>query len=131
MYIVFFVLLVALAAVPLTVTFVRWRRLQHIRSRGVRTSGFVVEVHTVPVKRGRPIDSLHVEFEGNYARVHAPVGKYKAGDKVRVYYLPEEPYNIVIEGGLGYGTLLVFFLLLFLFVCFAVYKLEEMVRLGV
>jgi hypothetical protein len=45
-------------------------------------------------------------------------------------YLPEEPSKIVVDGGQGYWPMLIFSILNFMFVLFAVYKIAEMVESG-
>ncbi|WP_298712757.1 DUF3592 domain-containing protein [Chitinophaga sp.] len=134
----YFVLLfmVLFSAVPLAVTIFRWMKLRAIKRRGVKAEGRVIGKFTRAVKWGRAIDKLHIEYrdwapgQSFRAEAFAPLGKFEVGDTVTVYYLPARPGKIVLAGGLGYGPMLLFFTGLFLFVLFAVYKLDEMIRTG-
>ena len=56
--------------------------------------------------------------------------KYKIGDTMAVVYLPNKPAKYAIDTNKAYWAVLIFAIILFLFVLFAVYKINEMVKSG-
>ncbi|WP_109698727.1 DUF3592 domain-containing protein [Chitinophaga deserti] len=130
------ILLLVFSFIPLAITLFRWRNHFLIRRRGIQTNGVVLSKHVLTMKRGRAVDNLHIEFRDTYtgqihrSHAYAAFGKFKPGDQVTLHYLPNTPAKIVLTGGLSYVPMFIFSILLILFVIFAVYKLEEMIRTG-
>jgi len=82
------------------------------------------------------MDMLTLEYKdrvtGNPYKGKATVapGKYNIGDTMAVVYLPDKPAKYAIDTNKAYWAVLTFAIILFLFVLFAVYKIDEMVKSG-
>ena len=128
--------LILLAAFPLALTIWRIRRTNAIKKNGIHTDAIVTGIRTVQIKHTR-IDMLTLEYKDR-ATGRAYTGKAtvahdknRRGDRLTVAYLPAKPsVYAVTDTKKGYIAMLVFCILLFLFVLFAVYKINEMVRSG-
>jgi len=131
--IIIYVLLILLAAFPLVLTIRRMCRNKLIKRKGIRTNGRVTCIHTFRVKSSQ-IDNLTIQYQdratGHFhiAKASTQANKYKVGDFIEIAYLPVQhsKYAITETKG-GYTFILVFCIILFLFVLFAVYKINEMV----
>lgn len=62
------------------------------------------------------------------ATTTAVIGTYKPGDLIPVTYLGEKPQAYSFDKGQGYWGLLIFSIVLFLFMIFASFKINEMVQ---
>lgn len=134
--ILFYILLILLSAFPLGLTIWRMRRDIHIRKTGIHTSGYITSIRTVRLKSSLT-DVIYIEYKDRATgqtytgKTSSKEGKYKRSDKLGVAYLPSNPARYAItETGSGYTAMLIFCLIFFLFVLFAVYKIDEMVRSG-
>jgi len=108
---IFYILLILLAAFPLGLTVWRIRRDAHIKKKGIHTSGYITSIRTYTGKAS------------------SKAGKYKRSDTMGVAYLPNDPAKYAItDTGRGYTVMLIFCILVFLFVLFAVYKIDGMVK---
>ena len=54
--------------------------------------------------------------------------KYRIGQTIPVKYLPEKPDKIIVSEKREYWLMLIFSFLLMLFIFFAVYKIDEMLK---
>ncbi len=83
------------------------------------------------------MDIIRIEYKDRTTDLPYPgkattqAGKFKVGDTIGVVYLPANPakYAIADTKG-GFTAMLIFCIIIFLFVLFAVYKINEMVQLG-
>lgn len=133
---IIYILLLIIAAFPLLKTVWYIIKEKRIRQNGINTSGVVTHIHTTAFRKGPTVDIVHIEFasviQGHFhkSNITTKHRKFKHGESVPVIYLPDEPSKIVVEGKEGYGPMLLFSILIFLFTIFAVYKVEEMLKNG-
>ncbi len=134
--IILYILLIMLSAFPLWKTVRYIIKEKRIKQHGINASGVVTHIHTTAMRRGPTVDQVHIEYgsiiQGHFHKssITAKHKKYKHGETVPVMYLPDEPSKIVVDGRQGYWQMLIFSILIFLFVIFAVYKIDEMVNKG-
>jgi hypothetical protein len=126
-----YIFMIALAAVPLTITIYRMRKAGNIKKHGVHVDAIVKDKRAVRIGKS-PIDMLTLEYKDRatgrpyYGKASTGQGKFKIGDRMPVAYLPDDPAKYAVLKT-GYWPVLVFCIILFLFVIFAVYKIDEMV----
>lgn len=72
----------------------------------------------------------HVTNQAHKGRTTVSFQKYKTGNTMPVVYLPGKPSKYAIDTNKAYWAMLIFCIILFLFIVFAVYKLNEMVQPG-
>lgn len=127
--------MVAFGALPLLLTLRRMRKGQVIMRRGITATAVVMQVTTQRYYKGGMLDNLKLEYKtlltgqtyfGQATAIH---GKFKPGDSLPLTYLSNDPLKFTIDGGKSYWPMLVFSILLWLFVCFAAYKINEMIGL--
>ena len=134
--IIIYILLIIIAALPLWITIRYIIKEKRIRKYGISTLGVVTKIHTTRMYRGPTTDRVHIEYgsiiSGHFHKssITAKHKRFKYGETVPVKYLPEEPSKIVVEARPGYLPMLIFSILIFLFVIFAVYKIDEMIKTG-
>jgi len=112
------------------------RRTAIIKKTGIRTNGHISAIRTIRVKSSQ-VDLLTIVYKDRAtgqpytAKATTQVKKFKVGDMMEIAYLPSKPtrYAITDTKG-GYTFLLVFCIIIFLFVLFAVYKINDMVKTG-
>lgn len=131
---IFYILLILLAAFPLGLTVWRIRRDAHIRKTGIHTSGYITSIRTVRLKSSLT-DIITIEYKDRATgrtytgKASSKAGKYKRSDTMGVAYLPNDPAKYAItDTSRGYTVMLVFCIIVFLFVIFAVYKIDGMVK---
>lgn len=128
--------LILLAAFPLVLTIWRMRWAAKIKKTGVHTDSVVTHIRTVRLPRSGTVDILTLEYKdratGQPYKGKATVAplKYKVGDTMPVVYLPDRPAKYAVAIKSAYWAILIFCIILFLFVLFAVYKINEMVETG-
>lgn len=132
--IILYIVIILIGAFPLFKT-IRYILLEEkIRKTGISTMGVVIHVHTTRYPKGPAIDRVHTRYSSNItghyheANFTATYNKYRVGQSIPVKYLPQSPDKIVVAEKRGYWPMLIFTVLLFLFVVFAVYKINEMMR---
>ena len=133
---IIYILLILLAAFPLFFTIWRMQRAATIKKNGVYTTGFVTNIKTIRTGRGGAIDILTLEYKDRATgkpyngRATVTPNKYKIGDTMTIVYLPDKPAKYAIDTKKAYWAVLIFCIILFLFILFAVYKINEMVESG-
>lgn len=131
-----YIALIALAAFPLVLTIWRMQRAEKIKKTGVHTDAIIIHINTIRTGRGGALDILTLEYKdrvtGHPYKGRATVNpyKYKVGDVMPVVYLPDKPAKYAIDTKKAYWAVLIFCIILFLFVLFAVYKINGMVETG-
>ena len=134
--VILYIVLIILAAFPLVLTIWRMRVAATIKKNGVYTNGVVTHINTIRTRPGSMIDILTLEYKDRITgqsyngRAIVTHQKYKMGDTMPVVYLPDKPSKYAIDTKKAYRGVLVFCVILFLFVVFAVYKINEMVQSG-
>jgi hypothetical protein len=127
-----YVVLIVLAAFPLVLTIWRMRVAATIQKKGIHTNAIVIHIHSLRTRPGGMIDILTLEykdrvtgqsFKGKATVTHQ---QYKTGGMMPVVYLPDKPSTYAIDTKKAYWVVLIFCILFFLFVIFAVYKINEM-----
>jgi hypothetical protein len=102
----------------------------------VHTNGVITHITTIRTGRGGAIDILTLEYKDRVTgkpyngRATVTPHKYKIGDIIPVVYLQDNPSKYAIDTKKAYWAVLIFCIILFLFVIFAVYKIDEMVQSG-
>ena len=133
---IIYIILIVLAAFPLVLTIWRMQRAAKIKKIGVYTDGVVTNIRTLRTGRGGAIDILTLEYKDRATgksyngRATVTLNKYKIGDIMPVVYLPDKPAKYAIDTKKAYLAVLIFCIILFLFILFAVYKIDEMVKSG-
>lgn len=134
--IVFYIILIALAVFPLALTIRRMQVAAKVKKNGVYTNAVILHISTIRTRPGGAIDILTLEYKdratGHPYKGRATVTsqKYKVGDAMPIIYLPATPSKYALDTKKAYWAVLIFCILLLLFVVFAVYKINEMVRSG-
>ncbi|MGB3089165.1 MAG: DUF3592 domain-containing protein [Chitinophagaceae bacterium] len=134
--VIIYILLILLAAFPLGLTIWRMRRAAFIKKTGIHTNGYATSIRTVRIKSSLT-DVVSIEYKDRATGLPYPgkatteAGKFRVGDTIGVVYLPANPakYAIADTRG-GFTALLIFCIILFLCVLFAVYKINGMVQRG-
>jgi hypothetical protein len=131
-----YIALIVLAAFPLVLTIRRMQAAAKIKKNGVYANSVVTHISTIRTGRGGAIDILTLEYKDRATgkpyngRATVTPHKYKIGDTMPVVYLPDKPSKYAIDTKKAYWAVLIFCIILFLFVLFAVYKINEMVESG-
>lgn len=134
--ILLYILLIVVAAFPLLLTAQRMRRAANIKKNGILSNAVVKEIRTVRSGKGGAMDILVMEYKDRVtgqpynAKATVTHQKFKIGDNLPIAYLPDKPSKYAIDLKNAYWAILIFSILLFLFVLFAVYKINEMVKSG-
>ena len=126
--------MILLAAFPMLLTIWRMRRNASIKKRGIHCNGNITSIRSIRMK-STYIDMLTIEYRDRAtgrtypAKATASQGKYKRSDMIGIAYLPDQPskYALTDTKG-GFTFMLVFCIIIFLFMIFAVYKIDEMVK---
>jgi Protein of unknown function (DUF3592) len=133
---IIYILLILLAAFPVGLTIWRMRRTAFIKKTGIHTNGIITSIRTVRIKSSLT-DIITFEYKDRATgrpyngKATSQSGKYKRSDMMEVAYLPSNPAKYAITNTKGaYTIMLIFCIILFLFVLFAVYKINEMVQSG-
>ncbi|HEY0677302.1 MAG TPA: DUF3592 domain-containing protein [Chitinophagaceae bacterium] len=131
--IILYIIIILIGVYPLWKT-IRYVQLEEkIRKDGISTLGIVTHIHTTRYHKGPTTDRVHTRYnsnitghyhEANFVTAHK---KYRVGQSITVKYLPEHPDKIIVAPKRGYWPMLIFTTALFLFIIFAVYKIDEMV----
>ena len=133
---ILYIALIVLAAFPLILTIWRMRVAATIKKNGVHTNSVVTNINRIRLPKGGSMDMLTLEYKDRATgmpykgKATVAPGKYKIGDTMAVVYLPNKPAKYAIDTNKAYWAVLIFAIILFLFVLFAVYKINEMVKSG-
>ncbi len=131
-----YTLLILLAAFPMVLTIVRMRHSAAIKKKGIHVNAVVRQIRTIRTGKGGALDLLTLEYKDRTngqpynAKATVGQGQYKIGDSLSVAYLPANPSKYAIDHKGAYWGILTFCIVLFLFILFAVYKINEMVQSG-
>lgn len=128
-----YILLIAFAAFPLIVLIVRLNKYNYVIKNGNSIQAQVTEVRSVNNSRGGAQDIIVFAYlpknspQYFYGSFTYKWGKYKTGDRLVIYYLPNNPRRYAVPGVKYHVPMIILFSLFFLFVIFACYKIHEMV----
>jgi hypothetical protein len=121
--------LALLGFLPLVVILYKSNRAKKILTTGSTAKATVFEIRTV---YSSPRDIVHYEFylpqssQPFRGRLTTAIGKFKQGEQLEVFYLPDKPHRNTIQGAWSSNFLIVFGIVIAAFVLFAVFKLYEM-----
>lgn len=127
-----FIAMILLSAFPLALTIWRIRKTAFIKKNGTHINGTVTGIRTIRFKNTH-LDMVYFEYQDRLTgrsypgKLTSGVGKYHSGDRVPMAYLPSKPASYAVDTKGGYTAMLIFTILVFAFVIFAVYKLNQMV----
>lgn len=127
--------LILIAALPGAIVIWRMRKASRIKKNGIATDAFVTNIVTQRFSRSS-MDLVTLEFRDRTtgraytSKATTTVGKHRIGDRMTIYYLPNDPSKNSPIGGRTYIPILIFCIILFLFIVFAVYKIDEAVKAG-
>lgn len=127
-----FIAMIILAAFPLALTIWRIRNASYIKKNGTHINGTVTGIRTIRFKNTH-LDMVFFEYQDRLTgrsypgKLTTAVGKYHSGDPLPMVYLPSKPSSYAVDTKGGYIAMLIFTALIFAFVLFAVYKLNQMV----
>lgn len=133
---ILYILLIALGAFPLILTIWRMRAAATIKKAGVATNEVITHINTIRTGKAGAMDILTLEYKDRLTNHPYNGGatvthqKYKPGDIMPVIYLPDNPSKYAVDLKTAYWVVLIFCILLFLFIVFALYKINEMVQSG-
>ena len=108
-------------------------KARRIQSQGISVEALVTQVQTQRFNRTY-MDLLTLEYTAPTNGLRYPAtattttGQYKAGDRMPVIYLAENPAQYAFDKGEGYVGILIFFVVLFFVMIFASVKIDEMVK---
>ncbi len=129
-----FILLIALAAFPLILTIWRMINSKKIKRDGIYTDAVIKDIKRFRAPKGGSVDLLIMEYKDRAtgiaykAKATVTPMKHSIGDRMTVAYLPNKPSKYAIDTKGAYWFILIFCIMLFLFVIFAVYKINEMTK---
>jgi hypothetical protein len=129
--VVLYIFMVLLGAFPAGITIWRMRKAMKFKKNGIATDSIIRSITTQRIHRAT-FDIVHFEYTDRATgriypgKATTSQGKFKRGDRLEIYYLPHDPSKMTVSGGKYYIPMLVFCILLFLFVLFAVYKIDEL-----
>ena len=131
-----YIFMILLAAFPVVLTIWRMRRAAMVKKNGIHTDAVVTKVKTFRLRHGR-VDFLSLEYKDRatgqsyYGKATVDYMRNKLGDRITVAYLPDKPATYMVDGSKkGYIGILIFCIILFVFMLFAIYKIDEMTRTG-
>ena len=129
----FYLLLVTAGAFPLVAFFIKRTRYRKILREGIPATAKVTNVQTRRRHKGGTYDSVTFmylpEGSGQYQSGAYPyrVGKYKTGDSIPLYYLPDRPSKYALVGTTRYEPWVILALVVFFaFTVYACFKIEEL-----
>ncbi|OAD91317.1 hypothetical protein A7A78_12470 [Aequorivita soesokkakensis] len=130
---IIYILLPLFGALPLFITVIKMRNGQRIINNGTKTEAKVVKIIPWRLSFRTRMDTLILQYyvEGNkeiyHGKASAPPWQYKVGDTLSITYLNDNPNKMTVKGANVYIPILVFTVLIFLFMIFATFQIEELV----
>lgn len=133
MMLIVYIIIVGLPAVLIFYCISKIVQCRKISTTGVATNGWVTQVDKFRSHRA-VLEKVSLEYADVATGLRYPatttagIGTYKQGDLIPVTYLGQEPQKYSFDKGQGYWGLLVFSIVLFLFMIFASFKINELVQ---
>lgn len=131
-----YIFMILLGVLPAVITARKMLEAKKILKEGVHTNGTIKHIKTVRIPKGAWIDQLTIEYTDRatgkpyHAKATVTYHKYKYSDTIPIAYLPGQAHKYAIHSKGGNTGMLIFSILLFLFVLFAVYKIRQMLETG-
>jgi len=129
-----YIFIIGLPAFLIFLTIKKMRKAKNIQQHGITTDAFILNVTTRRMNK-TSMDILTLEYTDTAGRRHpakatVTAGKYRTGQRMPIKYLRENPTQYAFGDSSGYWFVLIFCILLFGFMIFASYKINEMVQSG-
>jgi len=129
-----YILIIGLPAFLIFLTIKKMKKANYIKQYGITTDAYILHIVTRSFNKNR-MDILTLEYKDTAGRLHPAkasiqVGKYRVGQRIPIKYNPQNPAHYAFDNVSGYWFILIFCILLFLFMIFASYKINEMVQAG-
>lgn len=128
-----YILLIGISCLPLLFLLIQRKGYQKIVKEGVQTTAEVKHFRTTRLFRGPTFDQVVFWYlpqganQYRSGRFSSRPGKYKVGDKLDIYYLPQKPAKYFVPESKPSNWIMLIFLVLLAFVIFACFKINEMV----
>lgn len=124
-----YILITGLPAFLIFLVVKKMMKADAIKKNGITTDAYILNIETRRMGK-TTADVLTLEYKDAAGRRHPAratlqVGKYRAGQRIPIKYLPHNPAQYGFDDVSGYWFILIFCILLFLFTLFAVYKINE------
>jgi hypothetical protein len=132
--IILYTLLIAVGSLPLLVFLLKRRSYRHILHTGTKTTAEISHIRTQRYYKGGTYDRVLFIYlpagAGRYVegQFNSKVGKYKRGEQLDIFYLPQHPTKHAVPGSQGELFFLIFTIAILLFVLFACYKINQMLQ---
>lgn len=127
-----YILLIGFSCLPLAFILIQRKGFRKIVKEGMQTTAEVKQVQRRTVFRGGTYDWIvfwYLPHGANQYRsggFSSKPGKYKAGHKLQVYYLPQKPAKYYVPETKSVKWILLITLALIAFVIFACFKIDKM-----
>ncbi|HQW83458.1 MAG TPA: hypothetical protein PK987_03305 [Ferruginibacter sp.] len=131
--IVIYIIIIGLSFLPLSIFFIKGTRYRKIIREGVKTIAEVKQVLRRRVYKGGNYDRVIFWYRPDGVRQYqvgefiSTAGKYRSGNNIDVYYLPQQPEKYAAPGSKYQIWILLFLLVLVAFVIYACIKIDEMI----
>lgn len=133
--IIVYILLIAVGALPLLVFLLKRRSYRRILHTGASTTAEISHIKTQRYYKGGTYDRVLFIYlpagAGQYVegQFNTKMGKHKRGERLEIFYMPQQPQKYAVPGSKGEVFFLTFTILILLFVIFACFKIDEMLQL--
>ena len=111
-------------------------RAQRVLKNGITAEGVVIQVISLGTTIRNKADILVLQYlvkatnQIYQGKATATRDKYKVGDKLIITYSKKPPYEMTVKGANVYIPILIFTVVIFLFIIFAMFKIEELIPEG-
>jgi len=134
--IIIYLLIIGISSIPLFVTIKRILKYKTVAKTGITTKAQLIEKELRPFFRGRQIIKLQLQY--NHPAIDEPIiseattanNNFNVGDFVNIAFEKNKSKIYIIGDEKGYYPMLGFAIVMFLFSCFAVYMIRDMIING-
>lgn len=112
------------------------RKANMVKKNGIYTDAIVTKISTFRLRHGT-MDIITLEYKDRatgqsyFGKATVAYMANKIGDRIAITYLPNKPSTYAVaDTKKGYIAILIFSIVLFIFILFAIYKINEMVQTG-
>lgn len=133
---ILYILLPLFGALPLIVTIFKMSKAKRIKRNGVTTEAVVIQVNSLGTTIRNKADILVLQYlvkatnQIYQGKATASREQYKVGDRLNITYSKKPPYEMTVKGANVYIPILIFTVLIFIFVIFAMFKIVELIPEG-
>jgi hypothetical protein len=125
--------LISISALPLVLFLIKRKRYRRILAEGLSTTAEIKTVTRRKPTKGPEYDNVVFWYLPNGANQYqsghlmTATGKHRSGDKIELFYLPQQPEKYAVPGSKYEGWVILVLLILIGFAVYACYKIDEMV----